>query len=377
MKRALLLLFAVALAAASYGCYSPPQEPAETIVDLSLSSRELDPERVEVVQGDRVVLRVESDEPGDFHVTGYEIIRKLDPDGATAISFDADLAGRFNLELHPASDHDSGSDGSAHGHGTRSVPAEDAPTLSLEVSKDAIEGYNVEFRTSKINFTPQSPGISHVDGQGHAHVYVDGVKVGRFYEKKAYLGRLDPGTREIRATLSDNLHGEYAVNGRAIEAAVTLDVPESGEVPEPQEGAIVDSDPAMSLSVSVTEDPSAGWNLVLNAENFEYAPELAGVRHVPGQGHANLWADGRFLTRLYGPSHHLESLGGGAHEIRVELVDNLRRNYVASGRPVEFSFSLEGSEEEHRSEEEHSDEGGQHEGATEDVILGSLTVTPR
>lgn len=408
------ILFSVFILMVIAGCTSettpsPETQEAEITMDLSVVSRTLNPESVEVKQGDEVTLRVTTDEPGDFHITGYEIEQEMNVDNVTEITFTADTAGRFNLELHPVMENmehmaeekhiEEADHKSAHQHGVRNVDAEAAPTLSVVVSKDPKEGYNLELETSNIEFVPQEPGIEHVDGQGHAHVYIDGTKIGRFYEKHIYLGKLAPGKREVRVTLSDNTHNEYAVDGETIAEMVTLEVPESEDMPHHTEHEIrnVTAAEAPTLAVSVTDDPAAGWNLILETTNFEYAPKAVGVRDVLGEGHAHIYIDGAILTRLYGPTYHLGSLSEGEHEIRIVLSDNLHNEYAVEGERIEFMFTLEGQpggkdpysaygigSESHDAEhtkdthnmEKTDEDGHAHDGSEEDIVLGSLIVNP-
>jgi len=71
---------------------------------LSIESRQLHPSTIEVRQGDSIELFVDSDEYGEFHVAGYELVDPIGEDQIANIQFTADLAGTFNLELHPATD---------------------------------------------------------------------------------------------------------------------------------------------------------------------------------------------------------------------------------------------------------------------------------
>lgn len=68
---------------------------------LRIENRTLTPDTIEVQQGDTVEIHVDSDEYGEFHISGYELLDKIDADHAATVHFVADLAGTFSLELHP------------------------------------------------------------------------------------------------------------------------------------------------------------------------------------------------------------------------------------------------------------------------------------
>ncbi|XKT74838.1 MAG: hypothetical protein ACJKTH_02000 [Patescibacteria group bacterium UBA2163] len=73
------------------------------MMSLSLTNRTLSPEMVTVSEGDSVHLMVNTDEAGEFHIAGYEVVQEMSTDGATSIMFVADQAGRYALEFHPNS----------------------------------------------------------------------------------------------------------------------------------------------------------------------------------------------------------------------------------------------------------------------------------
>lgn len=77
------------------------REEDARVFDLSVVERALTPEIVEVTQGDPVIFRVTTDEPAEFHITGYEIEKQVSTTSPTEIVFTANQAGRYDLELHP------------------------------------------------------------------------------------------------------------------------------------------------------------------------------------------------------------------------------------------------------------------------------------
>ena len=115
-----------------------------------------------------------------------------------------------------------------HRHDTRNVPAEDAPDIDVDVTEDTkMSGhYHLFIDTTNFQFAPESVSEDHVRGEGHAHVFVDDVKISRAYGPWYHLPKLKPGTHEIKVTLNTNDHREYAVDGESIMTTTTVTVSE-------------------------------------------------------------------------------------------------------------------------------------------------------
>ncbi|MGK7654234.1 hypothetical protein ACSQ76_18045 [Roseovarius sp. B08] len=97
---------------------------------------------------------------------------------------------------------------------------------------------------------------------------------------------------------------------------------------------------APKLEIEVTPDPSAGWNLHIMTENFRFSPENASRDHVPGEGHAHVYANGVKLARVYGPWVHLDTLPEGEVELEVALNSNDHRPLAVDGAPVAQTVTL-------------------------------------
>ena len=98
-----------------------------------------------------------------------------------------------------------------------------APTVDLVLHKDPKGGYNAEIKTTNFSFAPERASTEHVFGEGHAHIYVDGVKINRVYGNWYHLASLgESGTHEVRVELSANSHAAYMNNGVKIEDSETV-----------------------------------------------------------------------------------------------------------------------------------------------------------
>jgi len=97
------------------------------------------------------------------------------------------------------------------------------PTVSLTVTADPVSGFNVHADVEHLEWAPEKAGLDHVDGEGHAHVYVDGEKVARIYGEWYHLTGVTAGTHTVTVTLNTNTHAPYATGGVEIADTVTIE----------------------------------------------------------------------------------------------------------------------------------------------------------
>lgn len=112
-----------------------------------------------------------------------------------------------------------------HKHPLREVSHDlPVPTLTHLVFPDAIDGHNIQLLVEKFKFSPASINREVVDNEGHAHLYVNGTKVGRIYSKWLHLPSflLEPGVNFVSVTLNANDHSEWAIGGTAISSTVRV-----------------------------------------------------------------------------------------------------------------------------------------------------------
>ncbi|NBC26838.1 MAG: hypothetical protein GVY08_08250 [Bacteroidetes bacterium] len=91
-----------------------------------------------------------------------------------------------------------------------------APSVTIDVLKDPLSGWNLRVETENFTFAPESIGLPHEPGEGHAHLYINERKAGRIYGEWNHIGRLPPGTHTIRVELTTNQHRTYAVEGNIV-----------------------------------------------------------------------------------------------------------------------------------------------------------------
>ena len=85
---------------------------------------------------------------------------------------------------------------------------------------DAMAGVNLQVVATGFRWAPEHASGQAVEGEGHAHVYVDGKKVGRLYGEWMHLS-LPTGRHEVRVSLNGNDHEDLQP---AVEQTVVVDV---------------------------------------------------------------------------------------------------------------------------------------------------------
>ncbi|MCY3957597.1 MAG: hypothetical protein OXG65_04815 [Chloroflexi bacterium] len=218
-----------------------------------------------------------------------------------------------------------------HEHGGTVETSDMSVEVTAEV--DPIDGINVHIIPTGFEFAPERVNQADVDGEGHAHIYVDGEKVGRAYGEWFHLKGVAPGDREIRVTLQANGHSEYAVGGQTVQAATTLSVP--AMPPAPEEVGQVEAPAGMSVAISLEPDPVGGANLMVMPQGFRLAPERINAPNVAGDGHPHVYVNGVRLGRVYSPYLHLGKLAPGMNEVRVTLNTNMHQEYARDGETIE------------------------------------------
>ncbi len=131
-----------------------------------------------------------------------------------------------------------------HPHHEPVQAADPAPSVDLDVSPDPKSGWNVHAAVANLTIAPRSAGRDNVDGEGHLHLYVDGVKVTRLYGEWWHLDPLPAGEHEITVEVTANNHAPYVVDGEPVSASVTIE-----ETEDRAAGAAAEADTVIEVSV--------------------------------------------------------------------------------------------------------------------------------
>ena len=96
------------------------------------------------------------------------------------------------------------------------------PTVKLYLLKDPMSGWNVNILTENFRFAPENVSRNNIPGEGHAHLYVDGVKVNRVYGPWYFIGPLSSGKHSVKVTISSNDHQNLTVDNVLISDTVDI-----------------------------------------------------------------------------------------------------------------------------------------------------------
>ena len=102
--------------------------------------------------------------------------------------------------------------------------APEAPELEISVSADPDSGWNLNVQTENFRFAPENAGVAHVQGEGHAHVYVNGTKIARLYGAWFHIPELPQGMNVISVTLTTNDHRQLSVGESWLQAEQVVEV---------------------------------------------------------------------------------------------------------------------------------------------------------
>ena len=208
----------------------------EAVISLPIVNRDttLTRDDLRVSQGDNVSINFTSDEPGEIHLHGYDLTAPVSPGSPGELNFVAATAGAFAINFHVfASDSMASGQVNTDHHHASGVPSEvvsELPvSLSVTAEASADGGIDVHIATEGFRFAPELVDQAHTPGAGHAHIYLDGVKLGRVFEPDYHIADASPGEREVRVSLNTNDHSDLVFNGKKVESTVIVTVPDVGQ----------------------------------------------------------------------------------------------------------------------------------------------------
>ncbi|MFD3191666.1 hypothetical protein ACFMPD_15515 [Sedimentitalea sp. HM32M-2] len=116
-----------------------------------------------------------------------------------------------------------------HDHGDAAaidLPAgTNAPTVNIRVVQDPMSGWNLQVMTQNFRFAPDRASTGHVAGEGHAHVYLNGLKISRLYGDWLHIPALPRGDTQVTVSLNANDHSPLTVAGAPLSASTIVTVP--------------------------------------------------------------------------------------------------------------------------------------------------------
>ena len=181
---------------------------------------------IEVNPGDKRVLQ-----PGEMHMMMIGLKGPLKAGERFPMMLEFERAGMIHVEVEVLAADASGPMHSGHGqhagkhkqgahaHGHQTLMEMDAASApSLEMSLEPLDGgaWHLHLETARFQFSEEHADQPHVAGEGHAHLYINGKKIGRLYGSPSRIDALPPGLHEIKVGLYTNDHAAYASGGREI-----------------------------------------------------------------------------------------------------------------------------------------------------------------
>ena len=127
---------------------------------------------------------------------------------------------------HQTASSDHGNNAPLHAHDEMFDGGDQPPRLQLALTPDALGGWNLNLMTENFQFVPERVGGEAALGEGHAHLYIDGVKIARLYSAWHHLGGLNKGQHEIMVSLNAHDHRVFADNGQPVQAILIVDAAE-------------------------------------------------------------------------------------------------------------------------------------------------------
>jgi len=94
------------------------------------------------------------------------------------------------------------------------------PSVAFDLFRDETSGYNVQIKTKNFSFAPERVNTEYIANEGHAHIYVNDVKIARVYGEWFHLDgkHLLTGKNIVRVSLNGNDHSELLQEGVVIDA---------------------------------------------------------------------------------------------------------------------------------------------------------------
>ncbi len=121
----------------------------------------------------------------------------------------------------------------AHVHnGDAVLEAEPDMSVALRIEDDPVGGWNLFLDISGFTWAPEHAGLATVAGEGHAHLSIDGQKVGRIYGPAVYLAALNPGRHTVTVSLHGNNHAAYQSSGIPVAATTSIEATGAPDRPD-------------------------------------------------------------------------------------------------------------------------------------------------
>ena len=190
------------------------------------------------------------------------------------------------------------------------VGAKPSITMVTPAAGATINGNTTTVTVTVVNFTLSAAhvGQAPVEGEGHWHVFVDGVYSGFSATNTVSVTNLSVGDHVIKVGLYNNDHSSLPVD---FSAQVTVHV-----------AAAAAPSVVITAPPTGTEVTGTTLNLTLTVANFTLVTVGSTSVNVLNSGHIHVLVDGVVVQMVSTASVSLTNLTVGSHTIRAELANN-------------------------------------------------------
>ena len=129
-----------------------------------------------------------------------------------------------NEALEDGPSHDDEGDSHSHDEGAVLEVNADAPIPLVDIALTETDDpglFDLAVTLTNFTITPDNLDGDPVDNEGHLHLYLDGERVGRFFDVD-YQVEIPEGEHLVEVELSSNSHLAYALDGEPIRASATV-----------------------------------------------------------------------------------------------------------------------------------------------------------
>ena len=111
----------------------------------------------------------------------------------------------------------------SHGNYDISQEAVIPKIVDFKVLKDPMSGWNINLEVADFHFAPEHASQTHQEGEGHAHLYVNGNKIARLYGNWFHILEFVKAKNEVKVTLNTNDHQTLIFKGQPIERKIVIE----------------------------------------------------------------------------------------------------------------------------------------------------------
>ena len=234
---------------------------------------------------------------------------------------------------------------------------DELPSLNLRVMPHDSYGWVVIYNANNFTFNAENASSRHIQGEGHAHLYVNDVKTARLYGEPYYLRDLNMGTNTIRVTLNANNHLSYVSNGLPIEKNVEILV--NKNVENISEINLTEKEWPKEIlpkiKIEVVKDKMKGWNLHIKSKNYSLNKFDSESK---SRGCFLLSINNDNITKIFGNNYHIGTLPKEHNIVKVLLMADDSSIYTYKDAAImDFQLVMDNGKHNH---DDHDHISGNH-----------------